>query len=105
MTTDADNSATDRDISELLALDTFQGMTDTEIQKVIDWNVERAHSDAETSAYRDAARKMSESHEQAVTAMLEDSQKTLELIRSHATEYGTVQPQAVANLLVEKGEV
>ena len=39
-----------RSVSELLKLDTYQGMTDAEIQSVIDWYVEQAHTDAEIKA-------------------------------------------------------
>lgn len=95
----------DRDISELISLGTYQGMTDGEIQKVIDWYVNLAHMDSETNAYRAAAQSMSESHEQAVAAILSDSENVLKSIVSSTTSYQTVEPQAVTDLLVEKGEV
>ncbi len=57
MTTEANDTVTeetprDREISELLRLDTYQGMTDGEIQKVIDWYVNKAHNDEQVNAYR-----------------------------------------------------
>lgn len=118
MTTDTENNAQDsaddiekqpeqkdRDIQELLKLETYQGMTDSEIQKVIDWYVKLAHSDEESNAYRAAAQSMSESHEEAVAAILADSEKTLKTIVDNSTLYEKVTPQSVTNLLVEKGEV
>lgn len=95
----------DRDIAELLNLGTYQGMTDTEIQKVIDWHVKLAHMDEETNANRAVAQAMSESHEQVVTAILESSESVLKSIVNSATSYLTVEPQAVTNLIVEKCEV
>lgn len=103
--TETDSERRDRDIQDLLKLDTYQGMTDGEIQKVIDWYVNLAHSDEQVNAYRAAAQSMSESHEQAVAAILADSEQTLKTIVSHATEYQGVEPQSVTNLLIEKGEV
>jgi hypothetical protein len=43
-TTDA-AQPTQRSVHELLKLKTFQGMTDAEIQSLIDYNVENAHQD------------------------------------------------------------
>ncbi len=40
----------DRDIAALLALDTYQGMTDSEIQSLIDWHSENARQNALNSA-------------------------------------------------------
>ena len=39
-----------RSVHELLKLDTFQGMTDAEIQSLIDYYVEVAHNDEHTKA-------------------------------------------------------
>lgn len=44
-----------RNVQDLLKLDTFQGMTDAEIQSLIDYYVNRAHFDEETKAYQTAA--------------------------------------------------
>lgn len=44
-----------RNLQDLLKLDTFQGMTDVEIQSLIDYYVSRAHFDEETKAYQTAA--------------------------------------------------
>lgn len=47
-----------RDIAELLQLDTFQGMTDEEIESVIAWRVEHAIENGVAAArieYADAA--------------------------------------------------
>lgn len=45
---DTEVTAKPRDLSELLKLKTFQGMSDEEIQLIIDWNVENARFDEVT---------------------------------------------------------
>lgn len=37
-----DDNSTDRDINILLQLDTYQGMTDSEIDSIIDYRIQRA---------------------------------------------------------------
>lgn len=118
MTTDTDENITvdtgetapeetpkDRDIAELLQLDTYQGMTDGEIQKVIDWYVNKAHNDEQVNSYRQASQSMAESHEQAVAVMLETSETVLKSIIASATNYQGATQLAVTDLLTEKGEV
>lgn len=110
MTTEANGTVTeetpkDREISELLQLDTYQGMTDGEIQKVIDWYVNQAHNDEQVNAYRQASQVMSESHEQAVANMLATSETVLKSIIASATNYQGVTQLAVTDLLTEKGEI
>lgn len=110
MTTEANGTVTeetpkDRDIAELLQLDTYQGMTDGEIQKVIDWYVDKAHNDEQVNSYRQASQAMAESHEQAVANMLASSETVLKSIIASATNYQGVTQLAVTDLLTEKGEV
>lgn len=110
MTTEADGTVTeetpkDREIAELLRLDTYQGMTDGEIQKVIDWYVNKAHNDEQVNSYRRASQAMAESHEQAVANMLAASETVLKSIIASATDYQGVTQLAVTDLLTEKGEV
>lgn len=110
MTTEANETVTeevpkDRDIAELLQLETYQGMTDGEIQKVIDWYVDRAHNDEQVNSYRQASQSMAESHEQAVAVMLETSESVLKSIIASATNYQGATQLAVTDLLTEKGEV
>lgn len=113
MTTDTDDTNVttteekpkDREIAELLQLDTYHGMTDGEIQKVIDWYVNQAHSDEQVKSYRLASQSMAESHEQAVSTMLATSESVLESIIASATNYQGVTQLAVTDLLTEKGEV
>lgn len=56
MTTESDNLAPlpDRSVSELLNLGTYQGMTDSEIQSIIDYKVDMAVSSEENRALREA---------------------------------------------------
>lgn len=110
MTTEANETVTeevpkDRDIAELLQLETYQGMTDGEIQKVIDWHVNQAHNDEQVNSYRQASQSMAESHEQAVAIMLETSESVLKSIIASATNYQGATQLAVTDLLTEKGEV
>lgn len=110
MTTEANETVTeevpkDRDIAELLQLETYQGMTDGEIQKVIDWYVNKAHNDEQVNSYRQASQSMAESHEQAVAVMLETSETVLKSIIASATNYQGATQLAVTDLLTEKGEV
>lgn len=110
MTTEANETVTeevpkDRDIAELLQLETYQGMTDGEIQKVIDWYVNKAHNDEQVNSYRRASQSMAESHEQAVAVMLETSETVLKSIIASATSYQGATQLAVTDLLTEKGEV
>lgn len=110
MTTEADGTIAeetpkDREISELLRLDTYQGMTDGEIQKVIDWYVNKAHNDEQVNSYRQASQAMAESHEQAVANMLATSETVLKSIIASATDYQGVTQLAVTDLLTEKCEV
>ena len=110
MTTEADGTVTeetpkDREISELLQLDTYQGMTDGEIQKVIDWYVNKAHNDEQVNSYRQASQAMAESHEQAVANMLATSETVLKSIIASATNYQGVTQLAVTDLIMEKCEV
>lgn len=110
MTTEANETVTeevpkDRDIAKLLQLETYQGMTDGEIQKVIDWYVNKAHNDEQVNSYRQASQSMAESHEQAVAVMLETSETVLKSIIASATDYQGATHLAVTELLTEKGEV
>lgn len=110
MTTEANGTATgetpkDREIAELLRLGTYQGMTDGEIRKVIDWYVDKAHNDEQVNSYRQASQAMAESHEQAVANMLATSETVLKSIIASATNYQGVTQLAVTDLLTEKGEV
>lgn len=53
--TDTTEQPAQRSVQDLLKLDTFQGMTDPEIQSLIDYYVELAHTDEQTKAYQAAA--------------------------------------------------
>lgn len=44
----------DRSVADLLNLDTYQGMTDSEIQSLIDWHVSNAVSSEENRVVREA---------------------------------------------------
>lgn len=106
MTTEAtENVSKDRDISVLIGLKTYQDMTDSEIEKVIEYKIERALTRDEVKAYRLAAQNITETGEQAMASILESSESVLKSIIASATDYQGVTQLAVTDLLTEKGEV
>lgn len=106
MTTEATgNVSEDRDVSALIGLKTYQGMTDSEIEKVIEYKIERALARDEVNAYRLAVQNITETGEQAMGSILESSETVLKSIIASATNYQGVTQLAVTDLLTEKGEV
>lgn len=94
-----------RDVSELLKLDTFQGMTDAEIQSLIDYYVNLAKSDDEATAVKAAAQSMAETANTAVANAMTDAQTVLDTIINSATNYQGVKPTSVDGFLTSISEV
>lgn len=94
-----------RDVSELLKLDTFQGMTDAEIQSLIDYYVNLAKSDDEVTAVKAAAQSMAETANTAVANAMTDAQTVLDTIINSATNYQGVKPTSVDGFLTSISEV
>lgn len=64
---------TKREVSELLSLDTFQGMTDDEIQSIIDYKMRVAFDSALTSA-------IIAEHTEHLNNIAEDNRRNMETI-------------------------
>lgn len=83
-----------RDIATLLALGTYQGMTDEEIQSVIDYYISLAHMDSESSAHRTAAQAMIEDNTETMAALQSSSDAMLKKILGTMSVYGTSENSA-----------
>lgn len=77
-----------RDISTLLALGTYQGMSDEEVQSVIDYYVSLAHMDSESSAHRTAAQAMIETNTETMADIQSSSDAMLKKILGTMSVYG-----------------
>ena len=77
MTTDGVIEYT-RDIDTLLAQSTYQGMTDAEIQSIIDFHVEQAANEARIAARVDAQLVAEMQMQQAQLERVETAQRVLE---------------------------
>lgn len=78
-----------RDISTLLALGTYQGMTDEEVQSVIDYYVGLAHMDSESSSHRTAAQAMIEDNIETMADIQSSSDAMLKKILGTMSVYGS----------------
>lgn len=87
-TGDSEHTPQKRDISTLLALGTYQGMTDEEIQSVIDYYVSLAHMDTESSSHRTAAQAMIEDNIEAMANIQSSSDAMLKKILGTMSVYG-----------------
>lgn len=83
-------TTTKRSIGELLNLGTYQGMTDEEIQLVIDFYVKMAKNDVEATSYRMAAQRIGEAAEVSYENIREDTKSLLEsILNSKAQTFTT----------------
>lgn len=85
--TEPTNPDSPRDIGTLLALGTYQGMTDEEIEKVIDYKVELARMDVQSNAYRAAAQSASEVIDVTCANMVESTNSVMDRILKSTTSY------------------
>ncbi len=79
MTTDGEVIEYVRDINVLLQMDTFQDMSDAEIQSIIDYKVSVAERRATISAHDDA---MAENGRAMVQAQAESARKCSDMLQS-----------------------
>lgn len=79
MTTDENIIPVKRDVDTLLALGTYQGMTDEEIESIIDFKIKCALSDAKFKVFYNTT---SSECEARIAAYSEASRKTMELVQS-----------------------
>lgn len=77
-----------RSVSDLLKLDTYQGMTDAEVKSLIQWYVEQAVNGAElkasVAASIQAANAQAEAYRDAAEKATEDMRKVLAAPLSHS---------------------
>lgn len=95
MTTENTNEtvevSTPRSIGTLMNLGTFQGMTDEEIQKIIDFKVNIAHMDEESKAAKYAAKCNMETIETEMANMIESNESMMKKILSTVNQ--NVEPE------------
>lgn len=73
---------TQRSVHELLQLETFQGMTDAEIQSLIDYYVDVAHNDEHTKAVQATEIQTMNAQCAAYDALRDDANSVLKRILS-----------------------
>lgn len=81
------DDSTVRDVSTLIGLGTFQGMNDAEVQKVIDYYVDKAHSDAQSNAYRSQAQSVVEQNQDTMAELADLTSNVLKSILESTTSY------------------
>lgn len=83
MTTETSNIIElQRPIHILLDLDTYQGMTDSEIQSLIDYKINLAIQNAEVQAQLDTIKHSMDAQLDTYRQLAEDSQEMLKSVRS-----------------------
>lgn len=81
------DDSTVRDVSTLIGLGTFQGMNDAEVQKVIDYYVDKAHGDAQSNSYRSQAQAVVEQNQDTMSSLAESTNGVLKSILESTTSY------------------
>lgn len=69
-----------RSLGTLLSLGTYQGMTDEEIQSIIDYNVSLAQRDVEATTYRTTAQRIGEAAEVSYENIRQTNEEMLQSI-------------------------
>lgn len=95
MTTDGEVIEYVRDINVLLELDTYQGMSDAEIQSIIDYKVSVAEQDAAANARIDMAAENGRALIQAHTQAVQESTNMLKSLLSMSVPYVSVTGEEV----------
>lgn len=79
-----------RDISVLLELDTYQGMTDEEIDSIIDYRVDCALRSEESAARMAAIESSMQAQLDTYRQLESDSQEMLECVRGQSIPWVTI---------------
>lgn len=95
----------DRSISDLLELDNYEGLTDTEVRRLIEYKVNLGKMEAASDTYNSTCGTMVETNQSTMAAVCASSQQVLESIIASTTNYEGVSPTAVTNLLSSLEEV
>lgn len=94
-----------RPITTLLKLDTYDGLSDAEVRTLINYNVEKTLSSERLRGAQETNRAIYETIEEGIAAICADSSVVLESIINSSTNYQGVAPTAVTNLLTAFEEV
>lgn len=86
-----------RDLNWLLSQDSYQGLTDDEIQQIIDYNAEQARKSEEIKAMHESYEKTMQASIAASATMVEDSRKVLATLLATSTSYDSVAAEETAN--------
>lgn len=95
----------ERSINDLLNLDSYDGLTDTEVRKLIEYKVNLGKMEAASDTYNSTCGAMVENNQATMAAVCASSQQVLESIIASTTNYEGVSPTAVTNLLSSLEEV
>lgn len=88
-----------RDINWLLSQDSYQGLTDDEIQQIIDYNAEQVRKSEEVKAMQESYEKTMQASLDASATMVEDSRKVLATLLATSTSYDSVAAEETTNEL------
>lgn len=81
---------TQRSVHDLLKLDTFQGMTDVEIQSLIDYYVEQAHQDETVKLAQQTEIQTMNAQCAAYDALRDDANSVLKQVLAAPLNLGTI---------------
>lgn len=81
---------TQRSVHDLLKLDTFQGMTDIEIQSLIDYYVEQAHQDETVKLAQQTEIQTMNAQCAAYDALRDDANSVLKQVLAAPLNLGTI---------------
>lgn len=95
MTTDGEIIEYVRDINVLLELGTYQGMSDAEIQSIIDYKVSVAEQDATANAHMDEAAENGRALIAAHTQAVQESTNMLKSLLSMSVPFASVTGEEV----------
>ena len=88
-----------RDLNWLLSQDSYQGLTDDEIQQIIDYNAEQERKSEEVKAMQESYEKTMQASLDASATMVEDSRKVLATLLATSTSYDSVAAEETTNKL------
>lgn len=88
-----------RDLNWLLSQESYQGLTDDEIQQIIDYKAEQARKSEEVKAMQESYEKTMQASLDASATMVEDSRKVLATLLATSTNYDSVAAEETTNKL------
>ncbi len=95
----------DRNINQILALDTYDGLTDKEVRTLIAYKEKMVRFEEKINITRETATAMYENSALAVAACCEASNQVLQSIIESHTNFQGVTPTAVTSFLSSLEEV